>query len=93
LIYYVNYEPELFDIETDPEETINLAEQPEHKATLQMMEQELRNIADPEAVDREAKASQDAIIAQHGGREAIINQGGFGNTPAPGEKPVFAAGS
>ena len=57
------------------------------------MEQELRKIADPEAVDREAKASQDAIIEQHGGREAIINQGGFGNTPAPGEKPVFATSS
>ena len=93
LIYYVNYEPELFDLEANPEETINLAQQPEHKVTLDMMEQELRKIADPEAVDCEAKASQDAIIAQHGGRDAIINQGGFGNTPAPGEKPVFAAGS
>ena len=92
LIYYVDYEPELFDLDINPEETINLALDPAHKDTLNNMEQELRNIADPEAVDREAKVSQDAIIEQHGGRDAIINQGGFGNTPAPGEKPVFASG-
>jgi choline-sulfatase len=92
LIYYVDYKPELFDLEADPEETINLVSDPAHKDTLSDIEQELRKIINPEKTDREAKASQAAIIEKHGGREAIIQQGGFGNTPAPGEKPVFAAG-
>ncbi len=93
LIYYVDYEPELFDLESDPEETVNLARTPEHQDTLNALEQELRKITNPELVDREAKDCQAAIIEQHGGREAVIKKGGFGNTPAPGENPVFATGA
>ena len=91
LIYYVNYEPELFNLENDPEELINLADIPSHSKTLEKMKIELRKIVNPEEIDREAKESQAEIINKHGGREAIINKGGFGNTPAPGEKPVFAS--
>jgi choline-sulfatase len=33
-IHYVGFEPELFDLEVDPEETVNLAEDPDHAAAL-----------------------------------------------------------
>jgi len=54
------------------------------------MEAELRRIVDPEAVNARAFADQEAKIAKHGGREALIKRGDFGYSPAPGQKPVFA---
>jgi choline-sulfatase len=80
--YYVNYEPELFDLEADPEELNNLSSSPEHQATLKEMEAELREILDPEEVDQQAKADQAALVERHGGRDAIMNQPA-GATPTP----------
>ena len=51
----------------------------------------LRRICDPDAVSAQAFADQRRRIAEHGGREAIIARGDYGYTPAPGEKPAFAA--
>lgn len=44
---------------------------------------------DPEAVDQLAKSEQAALIEQHGGREKIVKRGGFGATPAYGEKAEY----
>lgn len=90
LIYYVGFEPELFDLESDPEEWTNLAADPAHSDTLKNLEQELRKIVDPEGIDRRAKADQAALIERHGGRDAVIAKGGFGASPAPGQKAVFS---
>ena len=30
-----------------------------------------------------------AIVAAHGGAEAVVAKGGFGATPPPGEKPAY----
>ncbi len=89
-IYYVDMKPELFDLDADPDELDDLADRPEHASLVAEMEAALRSIADPEAVDRQAKADQAALVEKHGGREAVLKKGTFGGTPAPGHKAVFA---
>jgi choline-sulfatase len=84
-IHYVDFPPELFDLEADPEELTNLAASPSHRGALQELEALLRSILDPEETDRRAKREQAALVARHGGREAIINQGTHTWSPAPGE--------
>ena len=81
--YYVGYPPELFDLESDPEETTNLAADPEHAETVLMMEGELRAVCNPETVDRLAKSDQAALIERHGGRKNARLVGAPGATPAP----------
>jgi len=89
LIYYVDAPPQLFDLESDPQELNNLAESPNHRSLLQKLEQKLRDLLDPEAIDAQAKASQKTLIERHGGKEALLKRGQFTNSPVPGETPVF----
>ncbi|MEZ5842395.1 MAG: sulfatase-like hydrolase/transferase [Hyphomicrobiaceae bacterium] len=91
LVYFVGMAAQLFDLETDPDETRDLATLPEHAEVLNRLEARLREICDPEDVDRRAKADQAATIARHGGVEAILSRGDFGYSPAPGQKPEFAS--
>jgi choline-sulfatase len=81
--HYVGFPPELFDLETDPEETRNLAPDPAFAETLDAMEHCLRSIVDPEATDAQAFADQEALIRRHGGREAALKLGAPGATPPP----------
>lgn len=85
LHYYVRHEPELFDLDNDPEETVNLASSPAHGTVLADMQIALREICDPEAVDREAKTDQAALIARIGGADAAFDFGraAASGTPAP----------
>jgi len=82
--YYLGFAPELFDLEDDPEEERNLAPDPEYAELLKDFEAELRKICDPEAVDRKAKADQDALIEKFGGPEKARSIGTPGATPVPG---------
>lgn len=93
LIYYVDMEPELFDVVADPEELDNLAANPEHQSLRREMEDLLRRVADPEAVDKRAKRDQAALVERHGGRDAVLKRGAFGGTPAPGYAPEFEPGA
>jgi choline-sulfatase len=81
--YYVGYPPELFDLEADPEETTNLAADPQYASRISEMEAALRKICDPEAVDALAKSDQQALIEKHGGREKARLVGAPGATPPP----------
>jgi choline-sulfatase len=90
-VHYVGMPPQLVDLDADPEELHDLAVEPDQTARLQAFERELRKICDPEEVDRRAKADQAALLERHGGRDRIVAKGGFGATPAPGHKPVYAA--
>ena len=88
-IHYVSYEPELFDLDADPEELTSLHNDPAHADTLKDLESALREICDPEAVDEAAYVSQCAKVEAAGGREALMARGKYQGTPAPGHDPVF----
>jgi len=79
--YYVGFRPELFDLEVDPEETHDLAELLQHQSTVQYFENLLRQLLDPEAVDRQAKKDQEILVNRFGGREAALKLGYPGETP------------
>jgi choline-sulfatase len=88
-VYYVGDRPQLFDLETDPDELNDLSGSAEHADVCADFEKRLRAILDPEAVDALAKADQAALIEANGGRDAVIARGWFQNSPAPGEKASF----
>lgn len=82
-IHYTGFEPELFDLEADPEELTNLAKDPDHADVLKAFESRLFAMLDPQAVDRRAKADQAERLEELGGAEAILAQGDVSYTPAP----------
>lgn len=83
-VHYVGYAPQLFDLLVDPDETRDLAGDPEHADVLAACEQELRAIVDPEAIDRQARADQRRRIEAAGGVEAVLARGDrVPYTPAP----------
>ena len=83
---YVAYRPQLFDLAEDPEELTDLASDPRYAPVLAECEARLRDVLDPEAVDRRAKVRQAELLAAYGGREAALARGDLGFTPAPGTK-------
>ena len=91
-VYYVGGPPQLFDLQADPDERHDLAAAPDREAAalLARFKAELRALLDPEAVDRRAKADQAALVAAHGGREAVLARGTFANSPTPDENPAWA---
>lgn len=88
-IHYVGERPQLFDLQADPQERCDLAQDEAFRDVVQAFEQELRGLLDPEAVDARAKTDQAARVAAYGGVEAVIRRGGFENSPTPGEAPAF----
>lgn len=88
-IHYAGLPPMLFDLAADPDERNDLGRDAQHQAVLAECEARLRSIVDPDAVDRMAKADQQARIEKHGGREAILKKGTFRYSPPPGAKPVY----
>jgi choline-sulfatase len=82
--HYVAYRPQLFDLESDPEELNDLAGDPRHAAIVAEGQRQLRAVLDPEEVDARAKARQAELLARFGGREAALARGDLGFTPAPG---------
>tara|TARA_B110000046_G_C12988032_1_gene396590 strand:+ start:381 stop:1832 length:1452 start_codon:yes stop_codon:yes gene_type:complete len=89
LIYHVGYPNQLFDLEKDPEERVDLSSDPAFASVSADLEAQLRKILDPEEIDKKAKADQAARIKEGGGQDAIVAKGSPGYTPAPGETPVF----
>lgn len=83
-VYYPKYAPQLFDLEQDPDETVDLAPSPQHAGVLDQCRQRLAALCDPDEVDRRAKRRQDELLAENGGRQAVIARGDLGFTPAPG---------
>jgi len=85
--HYVAYRPQLFDLETDPEELTDVAGEPRYAAIVAEGERRLRAVLDPDAVDARAKARQAELLARFGGREVALARGDLGFTPAPGTAP------
>jgi len=86
-VHCVRYRPQLFDLESDPEELVDLAGDPMRRATLARLEAELRRFCSPEEVDARAKHRQAELLARYGGREAALARGDLNYTPAPGSAP------
>ena len=86
-VHCVGYPPQLFDLENDPEESVDLGADPAHGATRTLLEAELRRYCDPFEVDRRAKRRQAEQLARYGGREAALARGDLNYTPAPGQPP------
>lgn len=84
-IYYPEYEAELYDLIEDPEESVNIAADPAYADVVAEYEGGLRAICDPAATDRDAKDMQNALVAQHGGREKAIHLGPKAASPVPGQ--------
>ncbi|MGE8633965.1 MAG: sulfatase-like hydrolase/transferase, partial [Achromobacter piechaudii] len=81
--HYVRFQPELFNLESDPGELHDLAGDPAYAGVLADMKTALYAICNPEDVDRQAKADQAAMIERLGGPEAASMMGASGATPAP----------
>mgnify|MGYP003336471242 FL=1 len=79
----------LFDLAADPNEKLDLGQDPAYAAVRCECEAALRKVVDPEKADREAKADQAAKIASIGGKEAILKRGTFRYSPPPGVKPSY----
>ncbi|MAS38002.1 MAG: sulfatase [Anaerolineaceae bacterium] len=89
-MHHVDKTPQLFDMQADPDELVDLAQDAAHEGLCQTYERKLRTLLDPDAVNAQAKADQAEKVRQHGGREAVIARGFFQNSPVPGEKPRFS---
>ncbi len=70
-IYYVGYPPQLFHIIRDPRELHDLAADPESAEIVRRMDAALRSVVNPEQVNAEVKARQEAILNANGGRETV----------------------
>jgi choline-sulfatase len=90
LVHYVDYEPQLFDLESDPEELADLARKPGAKLTLEDLTAELHRICDPDKVNRRAKCDQQQLLARVGGKEFVIKRGDLGFSPPPGMPAQFS---
>ena len=90
-VHYVSAPAQLFDLDTDPQEVVDLAADPQLSAVRNELEMELRGLLDPDAMDRLAKSDQLSLIERHGGRDAVLRRGTFVNSPVPGEQPTFTA--
>ena len=88
-IHYVDYPPQLFDLERDPEELQDVAEDPAYRKALSDCEAALAAMLDPTEVNRRAKSEQARRIAAAGGREAILARGSTGYTPPPGHATTY----
>lgn len=72
LICYVGFESELFDLENDPQEGVNLTADPSFQAVRRDLEALLFNMVDPLDADRRANLAQKTLIESRGGPEAVM---------------------
>jgi choline-sulfatase len=82
LVYFSEgHAPLLFDMENDPGEMINLADDPAQSAILARLKEQLFQILDPEAVNSQAFADQAKMIEALGGMDTILAMPSFNHTP------------
>ena len=82
-VYYVGAPPQLFNLEADPEELTDLGTDPAYARQRTALETRLRDILDPELVDKEAKADQTRMAEQYGGFEMLRRREKIAFTPPP----------
>ena len=83
-IHYEGFQPELFNLENDPEEINDLSRDPKYAVVLNELKQDLLNICNTKEINELAFKDQDAMIERYGGIEKAKELGrGFGATPPP----------
>jgi choline-sulfatase len=87
-VYFVRYpdQPQLFDLETDPQELQDLGTDRAFHGARKECHERLLAMLDPEEIDRRAKRRQAELVAANGGREAVLRRGSFAYSPPPGFK-------
>ncbi|MFN6953427.1 MAG: sulfatase-like hydrolase/transferase [Acetobacteraceae bacterium] len=90
-VHYVRHPPQLFDLAADPHEEHDRAADPACADALAAMQAELAAICDPDEVDARCKARQARLLAENGGRDAVIARGDLGFSPPPGVAVDFNA--
>jgi choline-sulfatase len=88
-VHYVKYRPQLFDLDSDPDEAVDLSADPRCAAVMAACEARLRAVLSPETIDARAKRRQAEQLERHGGREAVIARGDLGFSPPPGLRAEF----
>ncbi|MDG2286183.1 MAG: sulfatase-like hydrolase/transferase [Alphaproteobacteria bacterium] len=82
---YVHYAgghpPQLFDLDTDPDELRDLGTNPDATEIRDSLASKLREMLDPEAVNARAFADQARVLASLGGAEMVNAMPSFGHTP------------
>ena len=81
---------QLFDLESDPQELIDRIDDEASAPVRAQLEQDLRSIVDPEALDAMVRATQQERLAQAGGLDQL--GGGAGGPIARTDRGVIAAG-
>ena len=81
LIHYPGFEPQLLNLEKDPEEEENLAEDKGHTQKLEELSNFLKVILDPDGINKLAFRDQEDMIRKLGGREEILAMQDYDYTP------------
>ena len=82
-VYYIGFEPELYNLSDDPEELNDLAGDPLQADRVSAMHAALLEICDPEQVNALAHSDQRDLVDAYGGFEAASRIGTPGATPPP----------
>ena len=77
-VYYVGYPAQLFNLENDPHEANDLAGNKDFQPVLDRYEAMLREMVDPEEVNRSAFEDQKETLQLYGGVDAVVKRGYFG---------------
>lgn len=84
-VYFVGERPQLFDLSVDPNELVDLGEDPAHGEVREQLDSALRSIVDPELTDRQAFEDQGRLVEALGGFTALREAFRFDHTPVPTE--------
>jgi choline-sulfatase len=82
-VHHEDYAPELFNVVEDPDELTDLAGSAKVAHEQSNCARLLSDLVDTTAVNDAAFASQEALIVEHGGRDALASAFRFNHTPTP----------
>jgi len=92
-VHYVDMPPQLFDLESDPEERTDLGTDPAHLQVRDEALKRLHEFCDPDAVNTRCFADQARRIETLGGVDACRDAYVFNHTPTPEEQSAMEAGN
>lgn len=82
-IHHEDYPPELYNLVADPNELVDLIDDPRVSSARHRCATALSDLVDTRKANHAAFSSQEALIELHGGRDALASAFRFNHTPAP----------